>query len=164
MKLVWGIDPGVTRIGISVFVVEGEKAKLIDLMLIDLTDISVDRRLGIVAEALSFFLNIYKPDVVGLERLLWGKNVKTALEVAESRGVIKYILISRNIKIVECLPKVVKSVVGASFFGKNKGAVRNAIVEMFSSEIEGDRVPWSFLIDDVVDSVAIALAVIDNAC
>jgi len=164
VKIVWGIDPGTARVGISIFTIEGEEVKLIDLILIDLTDILAERRLGIVAEALSFFLDIYTPDIVGLEKLLWGKNVKTALEVAEARGVIKYILSNRNIKIVECLPKVVKSVVGASFFGKNKKAVRNAIVEMFSTEIEGDRVPWSSLIDDVVDSVAIALAVINNAC
>ena len=164
MKIVWGIDPGATRIGVSVFTIEGEKVRLIDIILIDLTGILTERRLGIIAEALSFFLDIYTPDVVGLEKLLWGRNVKTALEVAEARGVIKYILSSRNVKIVECLPKVVKSVVGAPFFGKNKEAVRNAIVEMFSTEIEGDNVPWSFLVDDVVDSVAIALAVIDDAC
>ena len=164
MKIVWGIDPGTARIGISIFTIEGEGVRLIDLILIDLTDILAERRLSIIAEALSFFLDIYTPDVVGLEKLLWGKNVKTALEVAEARGVIKYILSSRNIEIVECLPKVVKSVVGAPFFGKDKKAVRNAIVEMFSTEIKGDNVPWSFLVDDVVDSVAIALAVIDNAC
>ncbi len=164
MKIVWGVDPGIARIGISVLAVEEHRKKLLNLMLIDLTEVEEKGRLGALAKATSFFVDVYPPDIVGMEKLLWGRNVTTALNVAEARGVLKYIFDLKGATIVECLPRVVKASVGASLFGKGKNAVRQAVMELYGAEIATERLPWHAIIDDVIDSVAIALAVVEGDC
>jgi len=164
VKIVWGIDPGTTRVGIAVFSVAGESVRLLEALLIDLTDTEIKGRLSTIAETTSFLMDIYPPDEVGLEKLIWGRNVTTALEVSEIRGVLKYLFYQRSTHILECLPKVVKSSVGAGMFGKGKGAVRDAVIHIHSEEIGAARVPWHAIIDDVIDAVAIGLAVIDGVC
>jgi len=164
VSIVWGVDPGTTRVGISVFHVDKDEKSLLNIMLIDLTEEDVEGRLGAIAKTTSFFADLYPPDIVGMEKLVWGRNVTTALSVAEARGVMKYIFSLYNASIVECLPKVVKSAVGAYMFGKGKDAVREAVVQVFSDNIRATGVPWYAIIDDVIDAVAIALAVIEGDC
>ncbi len=164
MKIVWGIDPGTTRVGIAIFAVDGRKARLLEILLIDLTGTDRGSRLSTIAETTSFLIDIYPPDEVGLEKLIWGRNVTTALEVAEIRGVLKYLFHQRGAQILECLPKVVKASVGASVFGKGKNAVKDAVIHIHSEEIGAGGVPWHAIIDDVIDAVAIGLAVMDGVC
>ncbi len=164
MSIVWGVDPGTARVGVSIFYVTETEKRLLDLILIDLTGEEIDSRLGTIAKTTSFFAELYPPDIVGMEKLVWGRNVTTALSVAEARGVLKYIFSLYDATIVECLPKVVKAAVGASMFGSGKEAVRDAVIYMFSEDIGATGVPWYAIIDDVVDAVAIALAVIEGDC
>ena len=53
-------------------------------------------------EAVSDLLREHKPEECALETLFFSKNTKTALKVAEARGVIRLALISARVPELEC--------------------------------------------------------------
>ena len=63
----------------------------------------------------------YEPNKVALETLLWSKNVKTAMQVAEARGVILLEAARAKIFICEYNPNQIKlAVTGYGKSDKNK--------------------------------------------
>jgi crossover junction endodeoxyribonuclease RuvC len=88
-KTILGIDPGYGRVGIAVINKEKGKDALVYSECFE-TDAKLPhyKRLLLIGEKIREMIEKYKPKEMAIETLIWSKNKKTALQVAEARGVI----------------------------------------------------------------------------
>ena len=91
----------------------------------------------------------FKPDFLAIERLYFTSNQKTAIDVAQARGIVLLAARQRNIEIFEYTPLQVKqSVTG---YGK---AVKKQVQEMTTRILKLPEIPKP---DDTADALAIAI-------
>jgi crossover junction endodeoxyribonuclease RuvC len=143
-----GIDPGTTRIGYGL--IEDKSGQFIALKyeLLDLNSLKRNGAVG-VGEAFDKLIKKLKPDVIAIEELFFTKNQKTAISVAESRGVIKFLALKNNFEVREYNPLEVKLAL-TSDGRADKIAVGKMVKKILNLEkINGP--------DDVSDALAIAL-------
>ena len=108
--IILGIDPGTTRMGYGV--IRSERApKLISCGVIGDAAKSRSQRLLIIERELKEIINKNRPDLVGIEGLYFSKNKKTAISIAEARGVALLLAEQAGIPIMEFSPSDVKRVV-----------------------------------------------------
>jgi len=93
-------------------------------------------------------LERWKPDEVAVEELFFTKNVKTAIKVAEARGVILATLFEENFEVFEYTPTEVKRAVTGS-----GAADKGQVMKMMKLVLNPVKMP---LKDDAVDAMAIA--------
>ena len=147
-----GIDPGYGRLGLAVIDAEkGRKEILVHSECFE-TDAKTPHaeRLNAIKEKISNIVKKFSPNAAGIESLMFSKNKKTAIGVAEARGVILSELAGRNIPVSEFNPGVIKIAVtghGAS----DKSQVRKMIEIIIGKKFDGAK-------DDECDAVAVALA------
>ena len=162
MKVV-GIDPGTKQMGYAVL--EGDpraiKSVRAETIMIPHRD-SNAARLLLLERSLVQRLKRDCPDVVAIEKLFFAKNTKTALAVAEARGVI--LLTAERVvhSIWECTPSEVKMAV--SGYGRaDKEHVRRAILTSLPRHLAASLAKTDYigkLGDDAMDAIAIALTAI----
>ena len=89
MAVILGIDPGLAATGYGVIRVEGSHLRHVAHGAFTTTP-EQDRgvRLLAIRDALTAVLARYRPDQAGVESLFFSRNVRSALPVAEARGVI----------------------------------------------------------------------------
>ena len=84
-----GIDPGIAIVGYGVLNFEKGKYTVIDYGVITTDkDLKTPERLALIEKGLIQLIEKYHPDCVGIEELFFQTNRKTAIVVAEARGVI----------------------------------------------------------------------------
>ena len=87
--LILGIDPGIAIVGWGLVEVSGRTLRCVDYGTIKTSKESLkDERLKTIGFSLNLLLEKMKPDVIAVEQLFFAKNRKTAITVAEARGVI----------------------------------------------------------------------------
>jgi crossover junction endodeoxyribonuclease RuvC len=88
-QTILGIDPGYGRVGIAVIEKTNRGERLIHSECFE-TDSRLPhpKRLLFIGERVREIIEKYEPKKIAVETLLWSKNKKTALQVAEARGVI----------------------------------------------------------------------------
>lgn len=102
-----------------------------------------------IADAIDELIAAHGPGFLALERLYFNKNVKTAMAVAEARGVALVCGARAGLAIAEYTPQEVKqSVTGSG--GADKRAVQRMIVHIL-------ELPEPITQDNVADAIAIAL-------
>lgn len=144
-----GIDPGFARCGYAFIESENSIYKIIDSGLIEtFQKTEYNQRLKKIYEELNNLIAKFKPDNAAIEELFFSKNTKTALKVAEARGIIILALTVNNIDFKEYKPKEVKSQITGNG-NANKDAVIRMVNLFTNSKIKQD---------DTADAVAIALA------
>jgi crossover junction endodeoxyribonuclease RuvC len=146
--IILGIDPGTTRLGYGVI------KKDLGLGFIDcgvLGDKTLDEheRLVFLEKELKKLIVRYKPNLVGLEKVFFSKNKKTALLVAEVRGVILALLKRRGIIVLEFSPSDIKKAVAGDGF-----CDKNALARIVASSLGVKNPSWQ---DDASDALAIAI-------
>ncbi|MBW0013668.1 crossover junction endodeoxyribonuclease RuvC [Mycobacterium sp.] len=110
---VMGVDPGLTRCGLSV--VEGGRGR--DLVALDVdvvrtpTDASVPERLLAISDAVEHWLDTHRPDVVAIERVFSRLNVTTVMGTAQAGGVIALAAAKRGTDVHFHTPTEVKAAV-----------------------------------------------------
>lgn len=67
-----------------------------------------ESRLSQIAEDLTTLIKEYKPDVCGLEELFFAKNTKTAIQVAQARGVIMQTIHRHHVSLHHYTPLQIK--------------------------------------------------------
>src|SRR3989344_4323433 len=88
---VLAVDPGYERLGVAVLEKkEGKEIVLYSDCIITPPSLSHEKRLFSLGERLQGIIASWGPNVCVLESLFFSKNQKTALGVAEARGVILY--------------------------------------------------------------------------
>lgn len=147
--VVLGIDPGYAIVGWGVVDYRGNKFHTLGHGAIETpakTDFS--NRLERIYDDTMEICRIYKPDFAAVEKLYFTTNQKTAIAVAEARGVILLALKKNNVELFEYTPLQVKqSVVG---YGK---AEKKQVIEM-TRHILNIEMPK---LDDTADALAIAI-------
>lgn len=144
------IDPGYDRLGIAILEKNNSKEALVYSECFETErNESHPKRLALVADKISNLIKKYKPDTLAIETLFFTKNQKTALKVAEVRGIILALAASAGLEIFECGPMQVKSAVTGS--GKSdKRQVETMVRKLIA-------VPANVNKDDELDAVAIGL-------
>lgn len=148
---VLGIDPGTTRIGYGVIRVSGNSLTHIKSGILKIEGSTTSaERLYNIGVALEKLIVETKPARIGVERLFFSKNKKTALAVAEARGVIIETVTKNRVVLYEFTPNEVKLAVTGS-----GNASKHAVAKMVSLMLHIDS---KGLLDDVTDALAIAIA------
>ena len=139
-----GIDPGIAIVGYGVVDAHRGKFSLVSMGASRTpTGIPVEKRLEMVYD------DTYKPDCMACEELFFNTNQKTAIAVAEARGVILLAAMKKNIDFFEYTPLQVKqSVVG---YGR---AEKKQVMEMVKMFLHLEKVPR---LDDTADALALAI-------
>ncbi|MEI6690780.1 MAG: crossover junction endodeoxyribonuclease RuvC [bacterium] len=150
-----GIDPGTHRIGWGVIEKSGSQSTLIACGVIELPRFTVESiYLQELYSQLSNLLKLHHPDIVAIEKLFFQTNVKTAITVAEGRGVILLAVAQSNIPYVDYSPNTIKSAVAG-----DGAANKKAVIRMVSLILKCDT---STMLDDTCDALAVALTASTN--
>ena len=108
-----------------------------------------NERLKKIYDDLTELLEKFRPDAVSIERLYFNTNQKTAIDVAQARGVIVLAVQNQGIPIFEYTPLQVKqSIVG---YGR---AEKTQVQEMTKMFLHLDKIPKP---DDAADALALAI-------
>lgn len=145
-----GVDPGYAIVGVGVVEYRNTRFTTLDYGAIT-TPAGMDfpKRLEVIYEDFSNIVTMYKPDAIAVEKLFFTTNQKTAIDVAQARGIILLIASQQNIPCYEYTPLQVKqSVVG---YGK---AIKKQVMDMTTRLLNLKEVPKP---DDVADALAIAI-------
>ncbi|MHB8710305.1 MAG: crossover junction endodeoxyribonuclease RuvC [Minisyncoccota bacterium] len=143
------IDPGYDRLGIAI--VEGDPSRPTLLM----SDCVLpakgapEERLACIARAVAAAIEKYAPDALGIETLFFSINKKTALGVAEARGVVLAAAGVASLPVIECSPQQVKLAV-TGHGGADKIAVARMIPRLLI-------LPPKKYLDDEIDAIAIGI-------
>lgn len=144
-----GIDPGIAIVGYGVIDTDGNKMSVVSMGSVETpAGIDVEKRLEIIYSDLCELIKTYKPEQMAIEELFFNTNQKTAIAVAEARGVILLSAVKNNVEIYEYTPLQVKqSVVG---YGK---AEKKQVIEMVKILLGTDKLK----LDDTADALALAI-------
>lgn len=147
---VLGIDPGYDRLGVAIVKKEGGKEELIfsDCFLSDKKN-TLGERLLEIGNELENLIKKYRPEATATEKLYFTVNQKTAMAVAEARGVISYLSAKHKIPLFEYTPPEIKLTV-TGYGNANKKQVAEMIPRLI-------KISKSIKYDDEYDAVAIAL-------
>ncbi|MEI7741149.1 MAG: crossover junction endodeoxyribonuclease RuvC [bacterium] len=146
-----GIDPGFGRLGYGAVRVIRDTPELILCGCLETPkEMAHGDRLVAVRREVLRLLDEIRPAAVGVETLFFSKNIKTAIKVAEARGVILETLAERGVRIIECSPQEVKLAVTG--YGN---AEKQQVQEMVRIFLKLKSVPKP---DDAADALALAIA------
>ncbi|WP_405138598.1 crossover junction endodeoxyribonuclease RuvC [Nocardia sp. NBC_01388] len=110
---VMGVDPGLTRCGLSM--VEGGLGRSVKALQVDVVrtppEMDLAQRLMGVADAAELWMDKYKPEAVAIERVFSQNNVRTAMGTAQAGGVIALAAARRGIPVHFHTPSQVKAAV-----------------------------------------------------
>ncbi|MEG1557707.1 MAG: crossover junction endodeoxyribonuclease RuvC [Oscillospiraceae bacterium] len=145
-----GIDPGYAIVGFGAVDFSQNRFRTVEYGSVQtVAGTPFDQRIESIYNELSGFFDRSKPDAVAIEKLFFNSNQKTAIDVAQARGVILLCAIKHGIPIFEYTPLQVKmSVVG---YGR---AEKKQVMEMTRIILGLDKVPKP---DDTADALAIAI-------
>ncbi|MEE6139638.1 crossover junction endodeoxyribonuclease RuvC [Mycobacterium sp. 050128] len=110
---VMGVDPGLTRCGLSV--VESGRGRNIVALDVDVvrtaSDAALPKRLLAISDAVEHWLDTHHPDVIAIERVFAQHNVSTVMGTAQAGGVIALAAAKRDIDVHFHTPSEVKAAV-----------------------------------------------------
>lgn len=155
MKIL-GIDPGYAIVGCGMIIYQNNHFTVLHQCAVT-TDAKTpfSKRLHQIYEGVSALIQQYQPDAVAVEELFFQNNQKTAIDVAQARGVILLTAEEAGVPLYEYTPLQVKqSVVG---YGR---AEKKQVMEMTRILLKLEKVPKP---DDVADALAIAICHAHNS-
>jgi crossover junction endodeoxyribonuclease RuvC len=148
-----GIDPGTAKTGFGVIKQKNDRRgeyEILDFGVISTSKTLSDaKRLKILMDDLGAIIKKFKPDRVGIERLYFTNNQKTAMTVAQARGVVLLACEQHEIPMKEFTPLQVKSTLCG--YGK---AEKKQVQFMVQKTFGLKKLPKP---DDAADALAIAL-------
>ncbi len=145
-----GIDPGSSSVGFGIIEVTGDKLAARELGTIKIAERDPAKKLLEIYLSFKRLLTSQPIDFVGIEKLFFSKNTKTAMEVAEARGVIVLCLLLEKLPFVELSPNEVKLAV-TNYGASDKKAVAKMVSLLLS-------LPAQNLDDNTTDALAVAIA------
>lgn len=145
-----GIDPGIERVGLAVLEKTGGKETFLYSDCFKTSaKLSHPERLRLVGGEVKKIITEWNPEAFAIEKLFFETNTKTAMVVAEARGVLLYEAACAGIPVFEYTPLEIK--VAVTGYGKSD---KKAIMGMVPRLIQ---LPPRKMIDDEVDAIAVAL-------
>jgi crossover junction endodeoxyribonuclease RuvC len=112
MRRIIGIDPGLAAVGWGVVEYEKSRVSYLAHGCIE-TEAALPRaeRLFFIYRRINVVLDTYNPLEAAMESLYFGRNVTSAIAVAEARGVLSLALAERNLPLREYTPQEIKQTV-----------------------------------------------------
>lgn len=107
-------------------------------------------RLVLIEKDVTDLLTTHRPELMSIETLLFNRNVTTAMQVSEARGVILCAAAKQSIPIFNCTPLQVKMAVTG--YGK---ADKHQVKQMVKLQC---GLTSMHKLDDAVDAIAIGMA------
>lgn len=150
-RRVIGLDPGFARVGYAVVDILGGDVSAIAFGCIETS--SKDNyasRLTTLERRLDVLLRRYKPGVASMEKLFFAKNVRTAMEVGQARGVLLLVLARHKLTPIELTPQQIK--IAATGYGN---AEKKQVQRMMQALFHLAHLPQP---DDAADALAVAAA------
>lgn len=150
-RRVLGVDPGLTRCGVGV--VEGAFGKTLSLIgvgvIVTAPDLPLERRLLQLEQELEEWIELYKPDVIAVERVFSQHNVRTVMGTGQAAGIALLSAARRDIPVMMHTPSEVKAAVTGS--GR---ANKAQVAEMVKRLLNLDEIPKPV---DSTDALALAI-------
>jgi len=145
-----GIDPGYAIVGAGVVDYTANQFRLIEAKAVTTEAGSpFDQRLREIYAGVAGLIAQHRPAAMGIEKLFFNTNAKTAIDVAQARGVILLAAAQAAVPVYEYTPLQVKqSVVG---YGR---AEKRQVQDMVKLLLRLNACPKP---DDVADALAIAI-------
>jgi len=148
---VLGVDPGLTRCGVGI--VDGAVGSPISLVgvgvILTPTDAALDQRLLDLDQQLSEWINLWKPDVIAVERVFSQHNVRTVMGTGQAAGIALLLAAKAGIPVMMHTPSEVKASVTGS--GRaNKAQVALMVQKILNLETIPKPV-------DATDALALAI-------
>ena len=148
--IILGIDPGYAIVGYGALEYDGSKFKVIEYGAITTnSSMNMFDRLLSIHNDLNEIIERVEPDFMAIEELFFNSNQKTAINVAQARGVLLLSALNHGVKVFEYTPLQVKQAVAG--YGR---ADKNQVQQMVKMLLGLDKVPKP---DDTADAVAIAI-------
>ncbi len=145
-----GIDPGTRRVGYGV--VEKRKDNVLRFAAAGILKIRSGEdiaALGETRKCISSVIKKYRPDILGIEELYFAKNRRTAMAVAQARGVLLLSAHEARLPVKEYAPNEIK--LGIAGYGL---ADKKAILKMVRLILNKHDLK---VIDDASDALACAI-------
>jgi len=147
---VLGVDPGYDRVGLAVMEYDNGAEKLLYSTCV-LTDKQTDlnQRLQVVGNAITQTIKDHAVDTLGIETLFFNKNVKTAMGVAQARGVIIYTAMQLECVVHEFSPQAIK--IATTGYGNSDKVAVTAMVKQLVPDVPPNA------LDDEYDAIAVGI-------
>lgn len=147
---VLAIDPGYDRLGVAVLEKKDNREVLLFSSCITTQkNENHPDRLATLGNAVTELLERYTPNAVAIETLFFNKNQKTAIGVAEARGILLFLAKQHTCDIYEYGPQEIK--VAVTGYGKSD---KNAVISMVKRLVQ--NAPEKAL-DDEYDAIAVGI-------
>ena len=145
-----GIDPGYAIVGFGILDYDGSDFKTVEYGAI-LTEANTPftERIKAIHTDMEYIFQKYKPDCMAMEKLYFNSNQKTAINVAQARGVTLLSAAKRDIPVTEYTPLQVK--ISITGYGR---ATKNQMMEMTRQLLNLAHIPKP---DDAADALAVAI-------
>ena len=146
-----GLDPGTAIVGYGVVEERAGEVALVAYGAIKTApgDGDTAHRLQLIYQGIIELLAEFEPDVAAVEQLFFGRNITTAINVGQARGVLLLALANAGIPVAEYSPPKIKEAV--SGYGN---ASKEQVQFMVQNLLGLDEVPKP---DDAADGLAVAL-------
>lgn len=150
MKIL-GIDPGTSRIGYGL--INDRPLKMIAYGVIETSE-KTNKKFLTLGEKVEKLIDELKPDAAAIEKIYFAKNQKTAIEVAQARGIMIFLLLKKRIPVAEYGPQEIKSAVTSYGLADKK-----AVARMVSKILNVEKLKGY---DDASDALAVAITAINK--
>ena len=150
-KIILGIDPGTNVMGYGVLKVNGNKAELVVMGVIDMRkERDVYLRLGKIFDRVTGIIDEYLPDEMAIEAPFFGKNVQSMLKLGRAQGVAIAAAIHHGVPIHEYAPLKIKMAITG-----NGQASKEQVAAMLQRllRIDADEMPKLM---DATDALGVA--------
>jgi crossover junction endodeoxyribonuclease RuvC len=152
-QIILAIDPGYDRCGVAIVKITGNAGTLLHSQCITTKKTSLQEiRFAEIYREVEAIIKTWKPTAVALETLFFSVNKKSAMKVAEARGVIVLLAGLHTIELVELSPQEVK----LSMTGRGN-ADKAAVQKMVGLTLGIDT---KKKLDDEIDAIALGFAAI----
>jgi crossover junction endodeoxyribonuclease RuvC len=150
-----GIDPGVAITGYAVLEESGTLYRCVASGCIrTASDLPPEMRLLAIFEQINDLIARYKPQSLVIEKIFFSKNVRTAFQVGEARGVVILAAARSRLAVFEYTPLQVKQAVAG--YGRAEKAQVQKMVQMLL------KLSHQPAVDDEADAMAVALCHLQN--
>ncbi len=148
--IILGLDPGTAKVGWGIISKEGKALSFIACGVVETSKKSPSqKRLQEIYCQIKKIISRYSPEEISLEKLFFFKNLKTAIPVAEARGVLLLLVAEKKIKLKEFTPLQVKT--GVCGYGR---AEKQQVQRMVQILLKLKEIPMP---DDAADALALAI-------
>ena len=148
---VMGVDPGLTRCGLSL--IESSGGRRLVALDVDVVrtpaDMPLHRRLLVISDAAEHWMDTHRPDVIAIERVFSQHNVTTVMGTAQAGGVIALAAARRGIEVHFHTPSEVKAAVTGTG-GAGKGQVTAMVTKILALQTKPAPA-------DAADALALAI-------